>query len=290
MAIGLTLFLVVDVTLAVGASSSLRERFWRYPNDNPNALRVEVSARQWSWTFRTAGPDGRFATPTTSCTLNELHVPTGRPIYFKVRSKDVVHSLYLPNFRTKIDAIPGSTTAAVGPGAGARPLRDRLRAALRRQPLQDGRLADRRRLTPNTQLAGARRERQPAAYETRDDRRRQGWDEGWDWETACDRRGDHRRRRRRRRRDLQPIHAAPTGFLRRAVFSVDHKVIGRQFLCPGARRSWPSGASMAMLIRWQLASPGRPVPIVGRLLFGESGGVDLARRRTRRCSRCTARS
>jgi len=28
----------------------------------------------------------------------------------KLRSKDVVHSLYLPNFRTKIDAIPGTTT------------------------------------------------------------------------------------------------------------------------------------------------------------------------------------
>jgi cytochrome c oxidase subunit 2 len=34
----------------------------------------------------------------------------GRPVYLKLRSKDVVHSLYLPNFRTKIDAIPGSTT------------------------------------------------------------------------------------------------------------------------------------------------------------------------------------
>jgi cytochrome c oxidase subunit 2 len=110
MAIGLTLFLAVDVTLAVGASTNLRERFWRYPDDDPNALRVEVSARQWSWTFRTAGPDGRFATPDDVVTLNELHVPTGRPIYFKLRSKDVVHSLYLPSFRTKIDAIPGTTT------------------------------------------------------------------------------------------------------------------------------------------------------------------------------------
>ena len=80
------------------------------PTTIPNALRVEVTARQWSWTFRTAGPDGRFATPDDVVTLNELHVPIGRPIYFKLRSKDVVHSLYLPNFRTKIDAIPGSTT------------------------------------------------------------------------------------------------------------------------------------------------------------------------------------
>jgi cytochrome c oxidase subunit 2 len=37
-------------------------------------------------------------------------VPVGRPVYLKLRSKDVVHSFYLPTFRTKIDAIPGSTT------------------------------------------------------------------------------------------------------------------------------------------------------------------------------------
>ena len=55
-------------------------------------------------------PDGRFATPDDVVTLGELHVPVGRPIFLKLRSKDVVHSLYLPNFRTKLDAIPGSTT------------------------------------------------------------------------------------------------------------------------------------------------------------------------------------
>jgi cytochrome c oxidase subunit 2 len=37
-------------------------------------------------------------------------VPIGVPIDLKLRSKDVVHSFYLPNFRTKIDVIPGSTT------------------------------------------------------------------------------------------------------------------------------------------------------------------------------------
>jgi cytochrome c oxidase subunit 2 len=108
--VGLTLFVAIDVTLAVRASGHLRDRFWNYPDADPNALRVEVTARQWAWTFRTAGPDGQFATPDDVVTLNELHVPIGRPIYLKLRSKDVVHSLYLPNFRTKIDAIPGTTT------------------------------------------------------------------------------------------------------------------------------------------------------------------------------------
>jgi cytochrome c oxidase subunit 2 len=108
--VGLTLFVAIDVTLAVRASAHLRERFWAYPDGDPNALRVEVTARQWAWTFRTAGPDGRFATPDDVVTLGELHVPIGRPVYLKLRSKDVVHSFYLPGFRTKIDAVPGSTT------------------------------------------------------------------------------------------------------------------------------------------------------------------------------------
>jgi cytochrome c oxidase subunit 2 len=109
-AVGLTLFVAIDVTLAVRASHHLRERFWNYPDADPNALRVEVTARQWAWTFRTAGPDGRFGTPDDVVTLGELHVPVGRPVTLKLRSKDVVHSFYLPSFRTKIDAIPGSTT------------------------------------------------------------------------------------------------------------------------------------------------------------------------------------
>ena len=108
--VGLTLFVAIDVTLAVRASGHLRDRFWNYPDADPNALRVEVTARQWAWTFRTAGPDGQFATPDDVVTLNELHVPIGRPVYLKLRSKDVVHSFYVPNFRTKIDAIPGTTT------------------------------------------------------------------------------------------------------------------------------------------------------------------------------------
>jgi cytochrome c oxidase subunit 2 len=109
-AVGLTMFVAVDAVLAVRASGALRQRFWRYPDGDPRALRVEVTARQWSWTFRNAGPDGRFATPDDVVTLGELHVPVGHPIYLKLHSKDVVHSLYLPNFRTKLDAIPGATT------------------------------------------------------------------------------------------------------------------------------------------------------------------------------------
>ena len=69
-----------------------------------------------------------------------------------------------------------------------------------------------------------------------------------------------------------PLPAAPTGFWRRYVFSTDHKVIGRQFLFLGLG-FLAVGGIMAMLIRWQLARPGDPVPVVGRLFFHSAGGV-----------------
>ncbi|MES1172359.1 MAG: cbb3-type cytochrome c oxidase subunit I, partial [Bacteroidota bacterium] len=67
-------------------------------------------------------------------------------------------------------------------------------------------------------------------------------------------------------------HAPPAGWLRRAVFSTDHKVIGRQFLWLGLCFLAVAG-TLAMLMRWQVAHPGVPVPVVGGLLFPATGGV-----------------
>jgi cytochrome c oxidase subunit II len=110
LGIAIAMFLGIDAVLAGRTLGHLQTRFWRYPDKDPNALRVEVTARQWAWTFRLAGRDERFGTPDDVVTLNELRIPVGRPITLQLRSKDVIHSLYLPSFRTKIDAIPGSTT------------------------------------------------------------------------------------------------------------------------------------------------------------------------------------
>ena len=60
--------------------------------------------------------------------------------------------------------------------------------------------------------------------------------------------------------------------MRRCVFSTDHKVIAKQFLWPGLV-FLAVGGFLAMLIRWQWANPGVPFPLVGKLLFGPSGGV-----------------
>ena len=58
------------------------------------------------------------------------------------------------------------------------------------------------------------------------------------------------------------IHPEPTTFLRKHVFSTDHKVIAKQFLWFGL--IWLGvGGVMAMMLRWQLANPGVPVPLLG---------------------------
>ncbi len=100
----------IDAVALVRSSSALRASFWRYPDGDPLAFRVEVTGQQWAWNFRYPGADGVFNTPDDIVTLNDLRVPVDRPVYLQLTSKDVVHSLYLPNFRTKIDAIPGSVT------------------------------------------------------------------------------------------------------------------------------------------------------------------------------------
>jgi cytochrome c oxidase subunit 2 len=110
LGVAIAMFLGIDAVLAGRSIGQLQTRFWKWPEENPAVVRVEVTARQWTWTFRQAGIDGRFGTPDDLVSIDELRVPVGRPIYLKLRSKDVVHSLYLPHFRTKIDAVPGTTT------------------------------------------------------------------------------------------------------------------------------------------------------------------------------------
>ena len=72
--------------------------------------------------------------------------------------------------------------------------------------------------------------------------------------------------------ELQPIHPDPESFLLRYVFSRDHKYIAKQFLWAGLIFLL-IGGTLAMLIRWQWAYPGQPVPLLGGILFGDQGGV-----------------
>lgn len=75
-----------------------------------DSVRVEISAQQWGWNIRHAGPDGRFATADDPVDFNRLVVPVGAPVVVQMGSSDVVHALHIPNLRIKQDIIPGRLT------------------------------------------------------------------------------------------------------------------------------------------------------------------------------------
>ncbi len=108
------------------------QRVWAsiYFADEPaNATIIEVTGEQFFWTFHYPGQDGQFGrtdtkliTSTNNIGLdkegdpsakddvvsqNQMHVPVGKPVRVRLRSKDVIHSFFLPNFRMKQDAVPG---------------------------------------------------------------------------------------------------------------------------------------------------------------------------------------
>lgn len=62
-----------------------------------DALEIIVNARMWSWSFEY--PNGVQA--------SELYVPTGKAVSLKLRSADVIHSFFVPDFRLKEDCMPG---------------------------------------------------------------------------------------------------------------------------------------------------------------------------------------
>jgi cytochrome c oxidase subunit II len=61
-------------------------------------LEIYSTGKRWMWRFQHI--DGQSE-------INDLHVPRGRPVRVTFTSEDVLHSLYIPAFRVKADAIPG---------------------------------------------------------------------------------------------------------------------------------------------------------------------------------------
>ena len=96
-------------------------------------MHIYAVGKQWMWKFQHL--EGQRE-------INELHVPVGRPIKITVTSEDVLHSLYFPAFRTKIDAIPGPLHGAVVRGDQGRDVSHLLRRVLRHESLGDDRLGD----------------------------------------------------------------------------------------------------------------------------------------------------
>ena len=74
---------------------------------NVPGMTVEVTARQFEWRLRYPGKDGEFDTPDDVYHVNDLHIPLDEDILVRLKSQDVLHSFFLPNFRVKQDAVPG---------------------------------------------------------------------------------------------------------------------------------------------------------------------------------------
>ena len=73
----------------------------------PGDVEVQVTSKQFNWEMTYPGPDGKFGTADDLTLENQLHVPVGKVVRVHLRSKDVIHSFFLPNLRLKQDTVPG---------------------------------------------------------------------------------------------------------------------------------------------------------------------------------------
>ena len=129
----LEIILTVVTTLGVAALLAPGLIVWnQYINTPSNAINIEVMARQWGWQYRLPGEDGKLGT-SNMVNINdqnpfginlddqngrddiliqsdELHLKTNRPVKILLRSTDVLHNFYVPQFRAKMDAVPGLVT------------------------------------------------------------------------------------------------------------------------------------------------------------------------------------
>ena len=70
---------------------------------------VMVKAKRFGWEFFYAGADGVVETQDDIYIENLLVLPAGEDIVLQLESRDVIHSLYVPELRLKQDIVPGMT-------------------------------------------------------------------------------------------------------------------------------------------------------------------------------------
>lgn len=123
-----TVIPAIVLTLLVGYGLKV----WTQITDNPpqEAEVLEILGYQFAWKVRYPGKDGvlggynyQLIDPINEFGVDfsdkasfddfvprEIHVPKGKPVHLKIRARDVLHSVYLPHFRVKMDAVPGMPT------------------------------------------------------------------------------------------------------------------------------------------------------------------------------------
>jgi cytochrome c oxidase subunit 2 len=93
----------IVVPLAISAVMFLwaTQVFFELYSPPPDAVEVKVVGKQWMWKLQ--HPEGKKE-------INELHVPLGQAVKLDMISQDVIHSFFIPAFRTKQDVLPGRHT------------------------------------------------------------------------------------------------------------------------------------------------------------------------------------
>ncbi|MFQ5427747.1 MAG: cytochrome c oxidase subunit II [Thermodesulfobacteriota bacterium] len=91
------IFMADDLYLA-GKTWALYNNYRSVPE---NSYEIQLESSMWTWSF--TYPNGVQAT-------NELRVAAGTPVVMRMKSRDVVHSFYLPDFKVKEDSMPGRVT------------------------------------------------------------------------------------------------------------------------------------------------------------------------------------
>src|SRR3569623_1662033 len=126
-------WLTIGTAIGVGAMLAPGLIVWhRFVTVPPDATEIEVMGQQWRWSYRLPGKDGRLGTTNARNVSAEnplglnpndpngqddvvienddLHLPIGKPVKVLLRSIDVLHDFYVPEFRAKMDMVPGSVT------------------------------------------------------------------------------------------------------------------------------------------------------------------------------------
>jgi len=73
----------------------------------PSDMVIQVTAKQFNWEVAYPGPDGKFDTDDDVVMDNDVHVPVNKTIRVLLKSRDVIHSFFIPSARFKQDAVPG---------------------------------------------------------------------------------------------------------------------------------------------------------------------------------------
>jgi len=98
-----TVWVIVPTVIALLMFVSGWKSYTGLRNVPEGALEIEVTGQSFSWLFYY--PEGKE-------TENELVVPVNTPVKLNITSEDVIHSLFIPAFRVKVDAVKGIHTYA----------------------------------------------------------------------------------------------------------------------------------------------------------------------------------